>query len=269
MAWKADGSITPGFPMLNLAADVEVTPAIDDLDQDGDVEIMMAASDYRFHVVDLPAPYKSELIDWGMVRHDPQNSGWTRRIAPVGPDLGTVGNSARQTTGGPSGRHEPGGPAAAMVRRQPARGSLLRPREQLCSGSRRPTRRSHLHALVPRDRRRAAVQPQRVRGRRAQRDLLREHGHGPELDARSRLGLGQSRRQGFLEWRSEHRPHRRQRPRLRPRRRLRRQPGRNAIRHDRPDRLHGLQEHPPELLALARRRVARTTTPASRSPPTA
>ncbi len=45
--------------------------------------------------------------------------------------------------------------------------------------------------------------------------------------------------------------------------------GRDALRHDRPDRLHGLQEHPPELLALARRRVARTTTPASRSPTTA
>jgi hypothetical protein len=77
MAWEADGSITPGFPMLNLAADWEVTPAIADLDQDGDLEIMMAADDYRFHVVDLPAPYAAELVDWGMARHDPQNSGWT------------------------------------------------------------------------------------------------------------------------------------------------------------------------------------------------
>lgn len=77
MAWEADGSITPGFPMLNLAADVEVTPAVADLDQDGDVEIMMAASDYRFHVLDLTAPYTAESDGWSMSRHDPQNSGWT------------------------------------------------------------------------------------------------------------------------------------------------------------------------------------------------
>jgi len=77
MAWEADGSITPGFPMLNLAADVEVNPAVADLDADGDIEIMVAADDYRFHVVDLPAPYSADLVDWGMAHHDPQNSGWT------------------------------------------------------------------------------------------------------------------------------------------------------------------------------------------------
>ena len=77
MVWEADGSVTPGFPMVNLAADVEVTPALADLDQDGDLEILVAADDYRFHVVDLPAPYAAELVDWGTAHHDPQNSGWT------------------------------------------------------------------------------------------------------------------------------------------------------------------------------------------------
>jgi hypothetical protein len=38
---------------------------------------MVAADDYRFHVVDLPVPHSVELVDWGMSRHDPQNSGWT------------------------------------------------------------------------------------------------------------------------------------------------------------------------------------------------
>lgn len=77
MVWEADGSITRGFPMLNLAADAEVTPAIADLDLDGDVEILLASSDYRFHVVDLTAPYTAESDGWSMSRHDPQNSGWT------------------------------------------------------------------------------------------------------------------------------------------------------------------------------------------------
>ncbi|MBN2132342.1 MAG: S8 family serine peptidase [Sedimentisphaerales bacterium] len=77
MAWEADGSVTPGFPLLNLASDYEVTPALGDLDGDGDLEIMALADDYRFHVLDLPAPYAPEQIDWGMSGHDPQNSRWS------------------------------------------------------------------------------------------------------------------------------------------------------------------------------------------------
>ncbi|MEN6429176.1 MAG: S8 family serine peptidase [Phycisphaerales bacterium] len=77
MAWKADGSAAPGFPLLNLAADTEVNPAVGDLDADGDIEFMMAADDYRFHVLDLPGAYASELVDWGMAHHDAQNSAWT------------------------------------------------------------------------------------------------------------------------------------------------------------------------------------------------
>jgi subtilisin family serine protease len=80
MAWEADGSVTPGFPMLTLTADVEVTPALEDLDRDGDMEIMVPADDYRFHVVDLPGAYSADLVDWGMVRHDVQNSGWTAAV---------------------------------------------------------------------------------------------------------------------------------------------------------------------------------------------
>jgi len=86
MAWEADGSVTPGFPTLNLSADYEITPALADLDQDGDLEFMVVADDYRFHVLDLPAPYVPELIDWGMARHDPQNSRWTQagpRLDPI------------------------------------------------------------------------------------------------------------------------------------------------------------------------------------------
>ncbi len=80
MAWEADGSVTSGFPLLSLVADVEVTPAIADLDQDGDLEIMVPGYDYRFQVIDMPAPYDAGLVDWGMVRHDPQNSGWTAAL---------------------------------------------------------------------------------------------------------------------------------------------------------------------------------------------
>jgi hypothetical protein len=86
MAWEPDGSVTPGFPMLNLIADMETTPALADLDADGDLEIMLPADDYRFHVLDLPGAYAAEKIDWGMVRRDPQNSGWTAaapRLDPI------------------------------------------------------------------------------------------------------------------------------------------------------------------------------------------
>ena len=86
MAWKADGSAARGFPLLNLAADTEVNPAVGDLDADGDIEFMMAADDYRFHVLDLPGAYVPELVDWGMAHHDPQNSAWTAAL----PSLDTV-----------------------------------------------------------------------------------------------------------------------------------------------------------------------------------
>jgi len=86
MAWEADGSVTPGFPLLSLAADEEMTPALEDLDGDGDIEMMIGADDYRFHVLDLPGAYSPGLVDWGMVRHDPQSSGWTA-VAPRLDDL--------------------------------------------------------------------------------------------------------------------------------------------------------------------------------------
>jgi hypothetical protein len=85
MAWEADGSLTPGFPLLVIAPDIECTPAVADLDRDGDLEIMVPADDYRFHVLDLPVPYVAETIDWGMIRHDPQNSGWTAPAPRIDP----------------------------------------------------------------------------------------------------------------------------------------------------------------------------------------
>ena len=77
MAWEADGSATPGFPMLDLSADYLTCPALEDLDQDGDLEMIVNGYDYQFHVVDLPGSYDPDLIDWGMSRRDAQNSGWT------------------------------------------------------------------------------------------------------------------------------------------------------------------------------------------------
>ncbi|MEN6429177.1 MAG: S8 family serine peptidase [Phycisphaerales bacterium] len=76
MAWEADGSVTPGFPMLTLVCDYKCNPALADLDSDGDLEIMAPTDDYRFHVLDLTAPYVADEVDWGMLRHDAQNSSW-------------------------------------------------------------------------------------------------------------------------------------------------------------------------------------------------
>jgi len=77
IAWEADGSVTPGFPIFGLSGDFGCTPALEDLDKDGDIEMMVNGFDYKFHVIDLPGAYDPELIDWGMARHDAQNSGWT------------------------------------------------------------------------------------------------------------------------------------------------------------------------------------------------
>ncbi|MFC1603878.1 S8 family serine peptidase [Planctomycetota bacterium] len=77
MAWESDGSVTTGFPMLNVSAESLSCPALEDLDQDGDLELMINGYNYQFHVIDLPGSYDPTTTDWGMSRHDPQNSGWT------------------------------------------------------------------------------------------------------------------------------------------------------------------------------------------------
>ena len=86
MAWEADGSVTPGFPMLGLSTDYRTSPVLEDLDKDGDIEMMVNGDDYQFHVIDLPGSYEAETIDWGSARHDPQNSGWTSK----GPQLNPI-----------------------------------------------------------------------------------------------------------------------------------------------------------------------------------
>jgi thermitase len=83
IAWEADGSTTPGFPILDLWTELNAVPSLGDLDQDGDIELMVGGYDYRFHVIDLPGQYDPNTIDWGMSRHDPQCSGWTTK----GPEL--------------------------------------------------------------------------------------------------------------------------------------------------------------------------------------
>ncbi len=85
MAWEPDGTMTPGFPLLNLMAVGEITPTLADLDQDGDLELMTVANDERFHVLDLPARYTPESVEWGMSGHDPQNSRWTSVAPTLGP----------------------------------------------------------------------------------------------------------------------------------------------------------------------------------------
>jgi len=85
MAWEADGSVTPGFPLVGLASDYEITPTVSDLDLDGDLEFMAVADDYRFHILDLAAPYVPERIDWGMQGHDPQNSRWSAPALKLDP----------------------------------------------------------------------------------------------------------------------------------------------------------------------------------------
>lgn len=77
MAWEADGSVTPGFPLLDPLHDFYTVPAIKDLDQDGDLELMLLGNDSRLHVFDLASPSLPGSVDWGHVRHDPQNTGWT------------------------------------------------------------------------------------------------------------------------------------------------------------------------------------------------
>ena len=86
MAWEADGSVTPGFPMFDLSTDYLTSAVLEDLDKDGDIEMMLNGYDYQFHVIDLPGSYNPDVIDWGSARHDPQNSGW----ASKGPELNAL-----------------------------------------------------------------------------------------------------------------------------------------------------------------------------------
>ncbi|NQV35139.1 MAG: VCBS repeat-containing protein, partial [Phycisphaeraceae bacterium] len=84
-AWEADGSVTPGFPLLDPLHDFYTVPAIQDLDQDGDLEFILLGNDSRLHVFDLASPSLPGSVDWGHVRHDPQNTGWTAPLIEMDP----------------------------------------------------------------------------------------------------------------------------------------------------------------------------------------
>lgn len=86
MAWKADGTVSPGFPIFGLSTDYGTSALVEDLDKDGDIELILNGDDYKFHVIDLPGSYNPETIDWGSARNDPQNSGW----ASKGPKLNPI-----------------------------------------------------------------------------------------------------------------------------------------------------------------------------------
>ncbi len=75
MAWEADGSSTPGFPLLNVVPQYE-GPVLSDIDRDGDAELLINLDDYRFNIIDLPGPYETDPLDWTRPHHDPQNSRW-------------------------------------------------------------------------------------------------------------------------------------------------------------------------------------------------
>ena len=163
------------------------------------------ADDYRFHVLDLPAPYTAGLVDWGMARHDPQNSGWTAPIAPAGPHRGPVRDPAGPAAAGAADRLEPGESAAALVGRQPARREpTTTPRRTRCSGSPRPIRRSSTYTLsfLVTDGVRqcsrsmsVAVVPNAIYSASMDSD--------PNWTLDRGLGLGRSERQGLLERRPE------------------------------------------------------------------
>jgi len=87
MAWESDGSAKLGFPMLGLSAFLYTCPTLEDLDQDGDLEMMVNGDDYQFHVIDLPGSYDPTTLDWGMSRHDSQNSGWALPAPKLDPIL--------------------------------------------------------------------------------------------------------------------------------------------------------------------------------------
>ena len=200
--------------------------------------------------LDLPAPYATEKIDWGMIRHDPQNSGWTapaRNWTPLAVPAEIKPGQRLQvqvTATNPANL-----PLHWSVGNLPEGAYYdVQTHTVFCEADCR-SGLPHLHVLVLGDRRHPAEQPQRVRGGRAQRNLFREHGYRSQLDARSGLGLGQTHRQRLLDRRPERRrPHGSERPGLRPRRRLRQQSDADPLRHDRSDRLPGVQEHSPELL---------------------
>jgi subtilisin family serine protease len=75
MAWEADGSSTPGFPLLNVVPQYD-GPVVADIDRDGDAEILVNLDDYRFNIIDMPGAFSPHPLDWARPRHDPQNSGW-------------------------------------------------------------------------------------------------------------------------------------------------------------------------------------------------
>ncbi len=70
--------------------------SVGDLNYDGFQEMMLASDDYRLHVKDLPVSPFDARPDWGMHRHDPQNSGWSATAPSLDPIDGATEVQAGQ-----------------------------------------------------------------------------------------------------------------------------------------------------------------------------
>jgi hypothetical protein len=97
--WERTGSLMEHFPRLMGEKGAWTMATAADLDKDGDIDIMLPSIDGIFYIWDFAGPYHSAAVDWGMYRHDPQNSGLAKpapKLEPVYvPEMLPVGQTWR------------------------------------------------------------------------------------------------------------------------------------------------------------------------------